>query len=57
MTNLEKQELRNLAKQGLSFKVIRAIVDCSDGTIRQYIKTFKPEVRPKSDVLKREGEK
>lgn len=42
MTNLEKQELRQLAKQGLSFKRIRKLVYCSDGTIRQYIKTFAP---------------
>lgn len=42
MTNLEKQELRQLVKQGLSFKEIRKFVSCSDGTIRQYIKTFAP---------------
>ena len=41
MTNKQKAELRYLAKQGLSFKEIRRIVDCSDATIKSYIKTFK----------------
>ena len=40
MTNKEKNELRQLAKEGLSFQDIRRIVDCSDATIRMYIKTF-----------------
>lgn len=40
MTNKEKDELRRLAKSGLSFKEIRQLVDCADGTIRMYIKTF-----------------
>lgn len=43
MTNLEKQELRQYAKQGLSFKQIRGLVSCSDSTIRQYIKIFAPK--------------
>jgi len=41
MTNKEKAKLRYFAKQGLSFKEIRRFVDCSDATIRAYIKTFK----------------
>jgi len=40
MTNQEKKELRQLAKEGLSFKEIRGYVDCCDATIRQYIKVF-----------------
>ena len=43
MTNREKNELRQLAKEGLSFREIRGLVDCSDGTIRVYIKTFNPK--------------
>lgn len=43
MTNLEKAELRRLCKQGKSFETIRRQVDCSDATIRRYIKVFKPE--------------
>lgn len=42
MTNLEKQELRRLAKAGYTFKQIRSKVDCSDATIRRYIKVFAP---------------
>ena len=40
MTNTEKDELRYLAKEGLSFKIIRGIVNCSDATIKNYIKVF-----------------
>jgi len=40
MTNQDKKELRQLAKEGLSFKEIQGIVDCCDSTIRQYIKVF-----------------
>lgn len=40
MTNEEKDELRQLAKKGLSFKEIKRLVDCADGTIRMYIKVF-----------------
>lgn len=45
MTNLEKAELRRFAKEGLSFDIIRDIVDCADSTIRRYIKIFKPKRR------------
>ena len=40
MTNKQKSELRQLAKEGLSFKEIQRYVDCCDATIRQYIKVF-----------------
>lgn len=40
MTNQEKSELRQLAKDGYSFSEIRDIVDCCDVTIRGYIKVF-----------------
>ena len=40
MTNEDKDELRQLAKEGLSFSEIREIVWCSDKTIRLYIKVF-----------------
>ena len=40
MTNEEKRELRQLAKEGLSFKEIRELVHCADSTIKQYIKVF-----------------
>lgn len=42
MTNKEKAELRQLAKEGLSFSEIRELVDCCDATIRGYIKIFSP---------------
>ena len=45
MTNYEKDELRRLAKEGLSFKEIRGLVDCCNATIRMYIKLFKPKRR------------
>ena len=45
MTNKQKSELRQLAKQGLSFKEIKGFIDCCDGTIRQYIKVFNPKKR------------
>jgi len=41
MTNKQKARLRQFAKEGLSFKEIKRLVDCSDATIRSYIKTFK----------------
>lgn len=47
MTDLEKAGLRSLAKQGLSFKEIRELVDCSDTTIRRYIKVFAPKTPTK----------
>ena len=40
MTNEEKRELRQFAKEGLSFKEIKEMVDCCDATIRQYIRIF-----------------
>lgn len=43
MTNQEKRELRQLCKEGLSFKEIREIVDCCDATIKSYMKIFSPE--------------
>lgn len=42
MTNLEKQELRELCKQGLSFEQVRRQVNCADSTIRQYLRVFAP---------------
>ena len=42
MTNQEKSELRQFCKEGLSFKEIKGIVDCSDATIRSYMKVFSP---------------
>ena len=44
MKNEEKDELRRLARRGLSFKQIRSRVYCSDATIRQYIKIFQKEL-------------
>jgi len=41
MTNKEKSELRQLAKEGLSFKEIKKLVDCCDSTIREYITVFR----------------
>jgi len=40
MTNNQKRELRQLAREGLSFKEIKRYVDCCDSTIRMYIKVF-----------------
>jgi len=40
MTNKEKSELRKLVKENISFEAIRKLVNCSDATIRAYIKTF-----------------
>ncbi len=40
MRNNQKRELRQLAKEGLSFKEIKGLVDCCDSTIRMYIKCF-----------------
>ena len=36
-------ELRRLCKAGRTFKQIRDEVDCSDATIRRYMRVFKPE--------------
>ena len=43
MTNLEKTELRRRAQDGWTFKQIRRVVECSDATIRRYIKVFAPK--------------
>ena len=40
MTNADKKELRQLAREGWSFEEIRLLVDCADSTIRRYIKVF-----------------
>lgn len=40
MTNIQKRELTQFAKEGLSFKEIKDLVDCCDSTIRMYIKVF-----------------
>jgi len=45
MTNKEKDYLRRLAKEGRSFQEIREVVDCSDKTIREYIKIFRKKER------------
>lgn len=43
MTNYDKRELRQLAKQGYSLYEIKEMgVDCHDATIRNYIKVFRP---------------
>lgn len=42
MTNKEKSELRKLAKSGESLEQIRNMTDCSDATIKRYIKIFNP---------------
>lgn len=40
MTNKQKSELRQLVKDGFSFREIRVLIDCADSTIRGYIKVF-----------------
>ena len=47
----EKRELRQLTKEGYSFREIRDIVDCADSTIRNYLKVFRPD----QDNLRDEG--
>lgn len=42
MTNLEKRELRQMVKSGMSFSEILPWVECSDATIRRYLKVFAP---------------
>ena len=49
MTNREKAELREYAKAGYSFSKIKEMVDCSDSTIRQYIKVFAPKKEGNKD--------
>ena len=43
MTNRDKAELRSLCKDGYSFEYIRDFMDCSDATIRRYMKVFSPK--------------
>ena len=45
MTNLEKDKLVYLIKEGYSFNQIRSIIFCSDATIKNYLKIFKKEVK------------
>ena len=40
MTNEDKRYLKELAKCGLTFEEIRKRIDCSDSTIKKYIKVF-----------------
>ncbi len=47
MTNREKCELRQLCKEGLSFKEIRELVECADSTIKGYMKVFSQFVNSK----------
>lgn len=47
MTNYEKRELRQLAKEGYSFSEIRSFVSCADATIKNYIKVFNPKKKDK----------
>ena len=42
MTTTKKNELRRLVKAGYTFQEIRDLVECSDSTIRQYLKVFAP---------------
>lgn len=45
MTKKDKQLLRALAKEGKSFKQIKEYMECSDATIRKYMKIFQPTTR------------
>ncbi len=45
MTNKEKAELRQLCREGFTFKEIRGIMSCCDATIRQSLKLFKPKAK------------
>jgi len=42
MTDQEKRELRQLCREGLSFKEIKEDVDCCSATVRRYMKMFSP---------------
>jgi len=53
MTNKQKSELRQLAKEGLSFKQIRGIMDWPDATIRCYLKLFSPKNKINSLLLRK----
>jgi len=48
--NIDKRDLREYAEEGLTLRRIRRLVDCSDNTIRRYIKVY----RPKKDDEKKE---
>ena len=41
MKNWEKAQLRRLVREGLSFTDIKKQVNCSDATIRKYIKALR----------------
>lgn len=49
MTNNEKSELRQLCREGLSFKEIRELVNCAGSTIKRYMKVFNKENDVQSD--------
>lgn len=51
MTNLDKSDLRDYCKEGKSFAQIRSFVDCSDATIRRYMRVFAP-TPPSQDELR-----
>lgn len=40
MTNEDKRYLKELAKRGLTFEEIKRRIDCSDSTIKRYIRVF-----------------
>ena len=40
MTNREKSQLAQLAKDGKTFAEIRKLVTCHDATIKRYMKVF-----------------
>ncbi len=40
MTNQEKHDLARYCKAGYTFLQIRGLVNCSDTTIRRYMKVF-----------------
>ena len=45
MTNQDKRELRQMCKNGWTFKDIRDCVHCSDATIKSYMEIFSKEIR------------
>lgn len=51
MTNLEKQELRQLCREGKGFSEIRKHVICSDATIRRYMKVFSPAITDNQKMM------
>ena len=46
MTNGQKNALRKFAKEGYTLEEIRGFIDCTDSTIKRYIKQFKPKTQP-----------